>query len=113
MLRRRFGWHFTQECPAKLKEQRTRVRCSLAGTLPQVLRQSQNLQLLVERQKSLANGVCANCCPRGRPAHHGLVKRAEPPDPSLVHSNRTRRRVVKTSPRTAGAGGVKCIAALG
>src|SRR5579863_54133 len=70
-------------------------------------------QLLVERQKSLASSLRADRRARGLHANHGIFKRAEAADASLVQGHRNRRCVVNASRRTAGAGRVKRVAALG
>src|SRR5580704_7442354 len=90
----------------KNKEQRTRVRCSPACTLPQVLRQVKPyaLKLLVERQKTLTGRFAADRRAGGLNANHSIFKRAEAADTSLVNGDRAARGEIRHGRRTTGAG---------
>ena len=78
---------------SKNKEQRTRVSCSQARTLPRVLRQNQACKLL-KRRKRLAGRLCGDGRTCGLYANHSIFKRAEAADTSLVQGDWNARREV-------------------
>src|ERR1700733_169746 len=97
---------------AKNKEQRTCVRCSLACTLPQVLRQTECW--LLKRRR--CGGARGRDCARRR-TDNGIFKGAEVPSAGLVQGQRGSQNAVRRYNGTDDRAATDCererVAALG